>query len=54
MSNSGGMTGARSSRSTRITVAPWSASIIPANGAGPIPASSTMRIPESAPAIGPQ
>ena len=32
-------------RSTRITSAPWSASIIPQNGPGPIPASSRMRNP---------
>src|SRR5680860_644260 len=42
-------------RSTRVTVAPRSASIIPANGPGPIPAISTTVTPASGPipAVGP-
>ncbi len=36
----------------RTMSAPASASIIPANGLGPIPASSMMRTPSSGPLIG--
>ena len=43
---------ARSKRSIRTMSAPASASIIPANGAGPSPASSMMRIPSSGPLTG--
>ena len=43
---------ARSKRSIRTMSAPASASIIPANGAGPSPASSTMRTPSSGPLTG--
>ena len=38
-------------RSTRITSAPWSASIIAANGAGPIPPISTILMPCNGPAM---
>ena len=38
-------------RSTRMTSAPMSASIMPAKGPGPIPASSMMRMPASGPAM---
>jgi hypothetical protein len=36
-------------RSTRMTSAPMSASSIPANGPGPIPASSTIVVPDRGP-----
>ena len=42
---------ARSCRSIRMMSAPASASIIPAKGAGPIPANSTIRTPVSGPVI---
>ncbi|MNJ27271.1 hypothetical protein D3C77_217730 [compost metagenome] len=36
-------------RAMRITSAPWSASIMPANGPGPMPSISTILSPAKAP-----
>ena len=47
-----GRIGGPSDRSTRMMSAPASASIMPANGAGPIPASSMIRRPSSGPLTG--
>jgi hypothetical protein len=47
MSLSGGIGGVQPARSIRTTSAPWSASIIAANGAGARPANSTIRTPLS-------
>ena len=47
----GGTTDRGSGRAMRITSAPWSASIIPQNGPGPIPANSMILIPVSGPAM---
>ena len=44
----------RSARSTRTTSAPRSASIMAANGPGPIPAISTTRMPLSGPMLPPE
>ncbi len=50
---SGGAAGTACARSTRMTSAPMSASIMAAKGPGPMPANSMMRTPCSGPAIVP-